>query len=154
MAPGRFKILIVVAVLAGIALVVPHTTSFVVLLTTRALAFSILVMSLDLLLGFTGLASLGQAAYLGIGAYAVGRSLGGPRLAYRYFRYMRTRHHALAESANPTLVLGRAADAEVLLRAIESGIRPTATRPPSSGNSGNKLKIPSTTLMNTEARAI
>jgi branched-chain amino acid transport system permease protein len=26
-------------------------------------------MSLDLLLGFTGLASLGQAAYLGIGAY-------------------------------------------------------------------------------------
>jgi branched-chain amino acid transport system permease protein len=38
-------------------------------LATRALAFSILVMSLDLLLGFTGLASLGQAAYLGIGAY-------------------------------------------------------------------------------------
>jgi FlaA1/EpsC-like NDP-sugar epimerase len=47
--------------------------------------------------------------------------LGGPRIAYRYFRYTRTRHHALADSANPTLVLGRAADAEVLLRAIESG---------------------------------
>jgi FlaA1/EpsC-like NDP-sugar epimerase len=47
--------------------------------------------------------------------------LGGPRIAYRYFRYTRTRHHALAESANPSLVLGRAADAEVLLRAIESG---------------------------------
>ena len=47
--------------------------------------------------------------------------LGGPRLAYRYFRYTRTRQHALAEAANPTLVLGRAADAEVLLRAIESG---------------------------------
>jgi FlaA1/EpsC-like NDP-sugar epimerase len=47
--------------------------------------------------------------------------LGAPRLAYRYFRYTRTRQHALAEEANPTLVLGRAADAEVLLRAIESG---------------------------------
>jgi len=47
--------------------------------------------------------------------------LGGPRLAYRYFRYTRTRQHALADAANPTLVLGNAADAEVLLRAIESG---------------------------------
>jgi branched-chain amino acid transport system permease protein len=69
MAPARSKILIVIAVLAAVALVVPHTTSFVILLATRAFAFSILVMSLDLLLGFTGLASLGQAAYLGIGAY-------------------------------------------------------------------------------------
>jgi branched-chain amino acid transport system permease protein len=69
MARDRVKILIVVAALAAVALLVPHTTSFIILLATRALAFSILVMSLDLLLGFTGLASLGQAAYLGIGAY-------------------------------------------------------------------------------------
>src|ERR1700689_1257847 len=47
--------------------------------------------------------------------------LGGSRIAYRYFRYTRTRHHALSEEANPILVLGLAADAEVLLRAIESG---------------------------------
>src|SRR5580704_11953832 len=33
--------------------------------------------------------------------------LAGPRLAYRYFRYTRTRHHARAEAANPVLVLGR-----------------------------------------------
>ena len=51
--------------LAALAIVVPNTNSFVILLVTRALAFSILVMSLDILLGFTGLASLGQAAYLG-----------------------------------------------------------------------------------------
>jgi branched-chain amino acid transport system permease protein len=63
------KILLVVAVLAAIAIVVPHTNSFVILLATRALAFAILAMSLDILLGFTGLASLGQAAYLGVGAY-------------------------------------------------------------------------------------
>jgi branched-chain amino acid transport system permease protein len=69
MARDRIKILIVIVALAAVALIVPHTTSFIILLATRALAFSILVMSLDLLLGFTGLASLGQAAYLGIGAY-------------------------------------------------------------------------------------
>jgi branched-chain amino acid transport system permease protein len=60
----------VVAALAAVIIVVPNTNSFIVLLATRALAFSILVMSLDILLGYTGLASLGQAAYLGVGAYA------------------------------------------------------------------------------------
>ena len=69
MSTAQIKTLAVVLVLAAVALVVPHTNSFVMLLSTRALAFSILVMSVDLLLGFTGLASLGQAAYLGIGAY-------------------------------------------------------------------------------------
>jgi branched-chain amino acid transport system permease protein len=65
----RAKVIIVAAVLAAVAVIVPNTNSFVILLATRALAFSILVMSLDILLGFTGLASLGQAAYLGVGAY-------------------------------------------------------------------------------------
>jgi branched-chain amino acid transport system permease protein len=65
----QVKILAVAAALVAIAVIVPNTNSFVILLTTRALAFSILVMSLDLLLGFTGLASLGQAAYLAVGAY-------------------------------------------------------------------------------------
>src|SRR3954465_1391925 len=65
-----WKILRVRAPLAAVAIIVPNTGSFVILLVTRALAFSILVMSLDILLGYTGLASLGQAAYLGVGAYA------------------------------------------------------------------------------------
>jgi branched-chain amino acid transport system permease protein len=65
----RAKIIVVATVLAAVAAIVPSTNSFVILLATRALAFSILVMSLDILLGFTGLASLGQAAYLGVGAY-------------------------------------------------------------------------------------
>jgi branched-chain amino acid transport system permease protein len=64
------KILAVVVALGALAVIVPNTNSFVILLVTRALAFSILVMSVDILLGFTGLASLGQAAYLGVGAYA------------------------------------------------------------------------------------
>src|SRR5690349_23218965 len=66
---SRLKIYAVIAAVAALAIVVPLTSSFVILLATRALAFSILVMSLDILLGFTGLASLGQAAYLGVGAY-------------------------------------------------------------------------------------
>src|SRR5215472_7401041 len=65
----HLKVLIVVVALAAIAITVPNTNSFVTLLVTRALAFSILVMSLDILLGYTGLPSLGQAAYLGAGAY-------------------------------------------------------------------------------------
>jgi branched-chain amino acid transport system permease protein len=69
MSLAQIKILSVAAVLAAAALIVPHSNSFIILLATRAFAFSILVMSVDLLLGFTGLASLGQAAYLGIGAY-------------------------------------------------------------------------------------
>jgi branched-chain amino acid transport system permease protein len=65
----RVRIATVAAVLVAIAFVVPNSGPFVVLLATRALAFAILAMSLDILLGFTGLASLGQAAYFGVGAY-------------------------------------------------------------------------------------
>jgi O-antigen biosynthesis protein WbqV len=47
--------------------------------------------------------------------------LSGSRLAYRYFRYTRTRNQALSMDAAPTLLIGRAADAEVFLRGVESG---------------------------------
>ena len=63
------KIVAVGVVLAALAYIIPHSTSFVVLLATRALVFAILAMSVDILLGFAGLASLGQAAYFSVGAY-------------------------------------------------------------------------------------
>src|ERR1700740_2712721 len=63
------KLLAVAAVLVVVGVVTPHSGPFLTLLVTRALVFAILAMSLDILLGFTGLASMGQAAYLGIGAY-------------------------------------------------------------------------------------
>lgn len=47
--------------------------------------------------------------------------LGGPRLAYRYLKYAQSRHTLAREGAVPALVLGRASDAEVMLRAIETG---------------------------------
>jgi len=69
MGSQRTKIIIVALCLATLALIVPHSGSFVVLLATRAMAFAILAMSVDLLLGYTGLSSMGQAAYFGVGAY-------------------------------------------------------------------------------------
>ena len=61
--------------------------------------------------------------------------LGGPRVAYRYFRYTRTRQHAQAGEQILTLILGHAADAEGLLRAVENGavkrIRPVGILSPS-----------------------
>jgi FlaA1/EpsC-like NDP-sugar epimerase len=61
--------------------------------------------------------------------------LAGSRIAYRQFRYVRTQQHARGEPSVPTLLLGRAADAEVLLRAIESGavtrVRPVGILSPS-----------------------
>jgi len=70
--------------------------------------------------------------------------LGGPRIAYRYFRYSRTRQHAMAADSAPILVLGRAADAEVLLRAIESGavkkIWPVGILSPSPADQGQSVR--------------
>src|SRR5436853_3919156 len=70
--------------------------------------------------------------------------LGGPRIAYRYFRYSRTRLHAMAAGSAPILVLGRAADAEVLLRAVESGavkkIWPAGILSPSPADQGQSVR--------------
>src|ERR1700686_319 len=65
----NIKILMVVAGLIVLAYIVPQSGSFVILLVTRAMAFAILAMSVDLLLGYPGMSSMGQAAYFGVGAY-------------------------------------------------------------------------------------
>lgn len=66
------------------------------------------------------------------------------RMAYRYFRYTRVRRHARTEDAAPTLLIGRAADAEVLLRGIESGaikrIWPVGVLSPSSSDRGQSIR--------------
>lgn len=69
MVSQKAKVLIVAIALLAFVLVVPQSGSFVVLLATRAMAFAILAMSVDLLLGYIGLASMGQAAYFGVSAY-------------------------------------------------------------------------------------
>jgi O-antigen biosynthesis protein WbqV len=70
--------------------------------------------------------------------------LSAARFAYRYFRYTRVRHHARAEDASPTLLIGRAADAEIILRAIESGavkrIWPVGLLSPSNADRGQTIR--------------
>jgi FlaA1/EpsC-like NDP-sugar epimerase len=70
--------------------------------------------------------------------------LSGMRFAYRYFRYTRTRRHARTEGALPTLVIGRTADAEILLRGIESGavtrLWPVAVLSPSVADRGQSIR--------------
>jgi branched-chain amino acid transport system permease protein len=67
----RPAILVGVATVAAAA-VAPLLPSYPLTLLTQAVIVAILAMSLDLLLGYTGLASLGHAAYFGIAAYTVG----------------------------------------------------------------------------------
>ena len=58
----------------GLAIVlafVPATGNYVTGLVAEVLIFAIFAMSLDLLVGFTGMTSFGHAAFFGVGAYAV-----------------------------------------------------------------------------------
>jgi branched-chain amino acid transport system permease protein len=68
--PARHIELLVLALLIAMPFVV--TSPFYVTVFTEALIFAIAAMSLDLLLGYTGLASFGHAAFFGLGAYAAG----------------------------------------------------------------------------------
>ena len=71
-------------------------------------------------------------------------SLSALRFGYRYFRYSRVRRHARAEGAVSTLLIGRAADAEVLLRGIESGavkqLWPVGILSPSAADRGQAIR--------------
>jgi branched-chain amino acid transport system permease protein len=61
--------LLVVAALAFAALGAAAGDTFYLRLATEALIFAGLAISVDILLGYTGLLSLGQALYFGMGAY-------------------------------------------------------------------------------------
>jgi FlaA1/EpsC-like NDP-sugar epimerase len=76
--------------------------------------------------------------------------LAASRVGYRYFRYTRTLRHAKVDNAAPVLVLGRAADTEVLLRAIESRSAFSRPRPPTGGKPFAALRC-SATLMTSSA---
>ena len=64
--------LILAAVLALLVLAPFLLAPFPVAMLTRILIFALLAVSLDLLVGTTGLPSLGHGAYFGAGAYAAG----------------------------------------------------------------------------------
>src|SRR4029077_4421828 len=70
--------------------------------------------------------------------------LGGPRIAYRLFRLSRTQQRVKGPDAMPTLIVGRAADAEVLLRSIESGavknVLPVGILSPSAADQDHSVR--------------
>ncbi len=66
---GRWVAIVVLVVLAAAPL---FLAPFAVSTISRILVFALFAVSLDLLVGVTGLPSLGHAAYFGAGAYAAG----------------------------------------------------------------------------------
>src|SRR5205807_6482582 len=74
MAPAALdrKVVAGAVVLALAGAVAPVLPAYPLTLLTQAVIVAVLAMSLDVLLGYTGLPSLGHAAYFGIAAYAVG----------------------------------------------------------------------------------
>ena len=71
-------------------------------------------------------------------------ALSALRLGYRYFRYSRTRLHARSDNAAPALLIGRTADAEVVLRGIENGaikrLWPVGVLSPSVADRGQMIR--------------
>jgi branched-chain amino acid transport system permease protein len=74
--PNRGRLVTIVVLLAALAAVPPLAAAFgqpfYLDLFRRIMIFAIAALSLNLILGYGGMVSFGHAAYLGIGAYAVG----------------------------------------------------------------------------------
>src|SRR5664279_2451413 len=70
--PWPFRVAGPLAVLAGFAVMPELVSGFYQSLALNILVFGLLAMSLDLLAGYAGLLSFGHAAWLGLGAYALG----------------------------------------------------------------------------------
>jgi branched-chain amino acid transport system permease protein len=64
------RITVWIAIIVGLALV-PLTGNYVTGLAAEILIFAIFAMSLDLLIGYSGLLSFGHAAFFGVSAYTV-----------------------------------------------------------------------------------
>jgi branched-chain amino acid transport system permease protein len=65
------RVLLAALGLTGLGAAAPLLPSYPLTLLTQALVSAIFAMSLDLLLGYTGLPSMGHAAYFGVAAYTV-----------------------------------------------------------------------------------
>ncbi len=70
--------------------------------------------------------------------------LGGPRLAYRYFKYARSRTSAVREASLPALLLGRGVEIEMVIRAMEAGtmrrLRPAGILSPRPDDLGQSIR--------------
>jgi O-antigen biosynthesis protein WbqV len=70
--------------------------------------------------------------------------LGGPRLAYRYFKYSRSKQLAQRGQALPALLLGRGVEVEMVIRAMEAGtmrnLRPAGILSPRADDLGQSIR--------------
>ncbi len=84
-ARGSWKWVAIAAIGLAVVLVLPRAgvPTFYVSLLTQTWIYAIVAMSLDLLVGFTGLVSFAQSAFFGAGAYAV--AIAATRFAHTDF---------------------------------------------------------------------
>ncbi|KPF70715.1 capsular biosynthesis protein [Bosea sp. AAP35] len=70
--------------------------------------------------------------------------LGGPRIAYRYFKFSRTRSSAARAATLPALLLGRGFEVEMVIRAMEAGtmrkLRPAGILSPRADDLGQSIR--------------
>lgn len=70
--------------------------------------------------------------------------LGGPRIAYRYFKFSRTRRSAVRAATLPALLLGRGFEVEMVIRAMEAGtmrkLRPAGILSPRADDLGQSIR--------------
>jgi branched-chain amino acid transport system permease protein len=70
-APPTWSAVALIVAVVALAVAPPFLPAYPLTLLNQVIIYAIFAMSLDLLLGYTGLASLGHAAYFGIAAYVV-----------------------------------------------------------------------------------
>lgn len=113
-----------------------------------AAVLTLALVVLDYVYFFTGAGSHG-AVFLGritivLFFFLEVFGLSALRLSYRYFRYSRTRLQARSDNAAAALLVGRAADAEVVLRGIENGaikrLWPVGVLSPSDADRGQMIR--------------
>jgi branched-chain amino acid transport system permease protein len=71
MAQGRWRVMASILAAGLLIALPPFLPAYPLTLLTQALIYAVFAMSLDILLGYTGLPSLGHAAYFGVAAYVV-----------------------------------------------------------------------------------
>ncbi len=69
--PNKLKIGGIIAAFIVLLILPPVLPSYWLTILTQMLIFAVLAMSLDILMGYTGIVSFGHAAYFGTGAYVV-----------------------------------------------------------------------------------
>jgi len=69
--PFKFKIAGIIVAFIVLLLLPPVLPSYWLTILTQMLIFGVLAMSLNILMGYTGIVSFGHAAYFGTGAYVV-----------------------------------------------------------------------------------